>query len=270
MELPESKFSRYRSVRRAPVETQQSPPQTEEPACDPVHRSRSRYHNTEKRANRSNELSSSPDPQSPQLVPSHSVHANHRQYEPAQKGQPIPNSSDRQLSPRAEADRVKRLESNAIGRRDTRTREHHNSGHEALKHVPGERRDSPMLAQPLVKPVVDEKPRSADIAAGVTRRDVVKHHDADDAPGGCFGLFKRKRAQQSSAKQEKGAAAKALDTSKKGPAYIKQGGGGIVPGIDAPVSAVNAGSRVCPSCLCGVKANTKISSVSSSVATHRL
>lgn len=64
----------------------------------------------------------------------------------------------------------------------------------------------------------------------------------EDSPG-CFGgLFKRKRGDASTAPTGNNTQHRPK-SAKDGPQTIRPGGGGIVPGIDAPKSAVNAGDR---------------------------
>nr|POE72767.1 hypothetical protein CFP56_30706 [Quercus suber] len=60
---------------------------------------------------------------------------------------------------------------------------------------------------------------------------------------GCFSLFKRKRGEISPSEKAKNESIARPITAKNEPQVIKPGGGGIVPGTDAPVSAVNAGDR---------------------------
>ncbi|GAB7351015.1 hypothetical protein MBLNU459_g1505t1 [Dothideomycetes sp. NU459] len=63
-----------------------------------------------------------------------------------------------------------------------------------------------------------------------------------DSSGGCFGIFKKKKPSMT-ALSEKNTSAR-VPASKNGePLTIRPGGGGVVPGTDAPVSAVNAGDR---------------------------
>ena len=64
--------------------------------------------------------------------------------------------------------------------------------------------------------------------------------DDDDEVPGCFGMFKRKRGDVAP-QNEKRTLSKAAPYDE--PPTIKPGGGGIVPGTDAPISAVNAGDR---------------------------
>ena len=67
----------------------------------------------------------------------------------------------------------------------------------------------------------------------------------DESRGGCFsGLFKRKRIDPIKNVSEKAAAPRKSASRLNEPQTIKPGGGGIVPGTDAPVSASNAADRV--------------------------
>jgi len=64
-----------------------------------------------------------------------------------------------------------------------------------------------------------------------------------------FKIFSRKRSATRTTPPSSSGTTKEnteRSTSHEAPMPIMHGGGGIVPGIDAPVSAVNAGERVCP------------------------
>ena len=65
--------------------------------------------------------------------------------------------------------------------------------------------------------------------------------------GGRFGIFGRRR-ENLGASQSPPSTARPVHTSQenKDMDTIRPGGGGAVLGIDAPISAVNAGDRVCP------------------------
>jgi hypothetical protein len=88
---------------------------------------------------------------------------------------------------------------------------------------------------------VDGPPLSGQIRATRSLSELPKYTDGEER-GGCFGLFKRKRGEAAPAAFEKQSIARPPQAGN-GPATIKQGGGGVVPGTDAPVSAVNAGDR---------------------------
>lgn len=65
-----------------------------------------------------------------------------------------------------------------------------------------------------------------------------------------FKIFSRKRSATRTTPPSSSGTTR--ENTERSPAHeppmpIMHGGGGIVPGIDAPVSAVNAGERVCPS-----------------------
>ena len=96
--------------------------------------------------------------------------------------------------------------------------------------------------RPSHRPVlVDGPPSSDQIRATKSLSELPKYlEDSDEDVGGCFGLFKRKRAEPAP-QIPKTSASKRRDSHE--PATIRPGGGGVVPGIDAPVSAVNAGDR---------------------------
>lgn len=61
-------------------------------------------------------------------------------------------------------------------------------------------------------------------------------YDDDEEHGGCFGLFKRKKSDTTPMDMTR-------PVEEARPKYIIHGGGGVMPGNDAPVSAVNTGDR---------------------------
>ncbi|KAF2096194.1 hypothetical protein NA57DRAFT_29083, partial [Rhizodiscina lignyota] len=63
--------------------------------------------------------------------------------------------------------------------------------------------------------------------------------------GGLFGMFKKRKGDEApkSAEILAGPSSKSATWPEEQSKFIKQGGGGIVPGTDAPISAVNAGER---------------------------
>jgi hypothetical protein len=82
----------------------------------------------------------------------------------------------------------------------------------------------------------DGPPKSDQIKATKSTTLLPRYDDDSDSEGGCFGLFKRKKDAASDAQM-------ARPLSDHRPKYIIAGGGGVMPGSDAPVSAVNAGDR---------------------------
>lgn len=100
----------------------------------------------------------------------------------------------------------------------------------------------PEPVRPAAKPVVlDGPPTSDQIRATRSMGQLPKYYEADDEEtGGCFGFFKRKRGDVAP-QGPKGSAPKPNDSRE--PVTIRPGGGGVVPGTDAPVSAINAGDR---------------------------
>jgi len=82
----------------------------------------------------------------------------------------------------------------------------------------------------------DGPPKSDQIKATRSTIYLPRYDEDSDSEGGCFGMFKRK-------KDTSNAAQAARPMSDHRPKYIIAGGGGVMPGSDAPVSAVNAGDR---------------------------
>ena len=81
----------------------------------------------------------------------------------------------------------------------------------------------------------DGPPQSGQIKATKSTSALPRYDDESDDEGGCLGLFKRKKEATTSAQTR--------PLSDHRPKYIIAGGGGVMPGSDAPVSAVNAGDR---------------------------
>lgn len=100
----------------------------------------------------------------------------------------------------------------------------------------------PEPVRPSPKPVlVDGPPTSDQIRATESMSELPKYlEDDDEDTGGCFGFFKRKRGE---AGPRAPMTSPPIQRSGNEPATIRPGGGGIVPRIDAPVSAVNTGDR---------------------------
>ena len=100
----------------------------------------------------------------------------------------------------------------------------------------------PEPVRPTLKPILSDGPPTSDqIRATKSMSELPKYlEDDDEDVAGCFGLFKRKRGE-ANPHMPKIPATKQADSRE--PATIRPGGGGVVPGIDAPVSAVNAGDR---------------------------
>ncbi|KAK5137727.1 hypothetical protein LTR08_007298 [Meristemomyces frigidus] len=94
-----------------------------------------------------------------------------------------------------------------------------------------------------VRPVArgNGPPASDRIQATKSMTELLINAEDDEESGGCFGLFKRKRGEFAPQAEKRPIAR--TPSSRDGPRAILAGGGGIVPGTDAPVSAVNAGDR---------------------------
>ncbi|KAI5364949.1 Putative pleckstrin domain, PH-like domain superfamily, Ubiquitin-like domain superfamily [Septoria linicola] len=92
------------------------------------------------------------------------------------------------------------------------------------------------VAEPVRR---DGPPQSGQIKATPSMSELPQ---LNDETRGCFGgLFKRKRGDAAAATVDKDMIARPATAKHNEP--IRPGGGGVVPGIDAPKSAVNAGDR---------------------------
>lgn len=136
------------------------------------------------------------------------------------------------------------MEDNSTSRRvadDSRERnQYENHAHENLKKSDRlHRQDSPASSDRQQNPV-----STADVYAPreIKAHRIDEKHPEEEDSAGCFGLFRKKKSDEVS-DAEKQRQRILRDAKRDGPAFIKQGGGGIVPGTDAPKSAVNAGDR---------------------------
>lgn len=129
-----------------------------------------------------------------------------------------PLAQERVLTPRAEAERRRRLDENSASRQASA------EGSRDRNEIRNPRPADNYYDRPFQ---VDQPPQQTMAATADSKADKK-----------IFGLFKRKTSvtQQQDMR---------LEPDPDGPQFIKAGGGGIVPGIDAPKSAVNAGERVC-------------------------
>ncbi|KAK5162927.1 uncharacterized protein LTR77_011088 [Saxophila tyrrhenica] len=100
----------------------------------------------------------------------------------------------------------------------------------------------PTAVRPTTQPVVLDGPPTSDQIRATKSTSALPQFkdDEDEETAGCFGLFKRKRGEVAP-QNEKHTLSHPVPSNE--PATIKPGGGGVVPGIDAPVSAVNSGDR---------------------------
>ena len=253
--LPEQKFSRYRSQRKAAATSPQpaanSPPL---PSADDtttgVSRTRSRYHrrpqDTPSTVNSSSPYitqhhpSSSPPKGQNQDQPRSNAPA-HRQSPTDRAGQSLADVAERTLSPRAEEERRRRLDDNGANRRTEasargRDQDESSSRDKVKGNSSVERYDSPLSTERKQKRL---SPQHAQAPREIKAYKVDEDIDTGRGPG-CFGFLRRRRTNDIEESEKSNIA---HDAKPAGPQFIKQGGGGIVPGIDAPKSAVNAGDR---------------------------
>lgn len=229
----EQKFSRYRSTRRArqgasPPPAASSPPPAEGAN---VNRSRSRYHRPTT-AHGEQAQQHAPASQSPEHAGPGAL--DDRDTAPAQttssEEEEQAERRRRQLHDKYERRKEARL---AAAERPTYSS---GEGEDLSKADPQQRRHKSARAEREVpRPVRSDAPREIRATPAV---------EEDEGGAGCFGLFKRKRGEELA--NEKIPAARHPSPRRNGnePATIRPGGGGVVPGTDAPVSAVNAGDRV--------------------------
>lgn len=255
--------SRYKSHRRKEsAEELQGPDQAPSPPGeDGVVRSKSRYHRRPGTAVSTSAETAQQQPPQPDL-PSR-YHSKYRQSpqkpispeqatpRPAQLRQTSSNtkpSEERRASPPAQigaAESRDEVDTQAMQAARSRLNREHSNELVQSRSPPtppsaptGELFPPP---RPIEKPVRhDGPPTSGQIRA--TRSLTELPHYEEEADSGCFGgWFKRKRGDASPVDN---AAIERQRDSKGELLPIRPGGGGIVPGIDAPVSAVNAGDRL--------------------------
>lgn len=95
--------------------------------------------------------------------------------------------------------------------------------------------------RPATKPMISDGPPTSDqIRATKSMSALPQLSDEDESNAGCFGMFKRKRGEAAPPLEKRNISKPA---PYEEPPTIKPGGGGVVPGTDAPISAVNAGDR---------------------------
>ncbi|KAG8628174.1 hypothetical protein KVT40_004047 [Elsinoe batatas] len=238
MNSSDQKPSRYRTVRHsnnaaaapAPTEAAMDPGLNDDNAAGTVNRSRSRYH----RKPQQQSYTQSPPPiASPQLSYASPDPTAGPCSAPHQGGKHLRSapSKERVLTPRAEAERQRRLEDNSASRQGS-AGSRGRGAEGTFKPESANRHDSPMLETSAQRTRAHESQAPQQILA--TTVDV-----KEEKAAGCFsGLFGRKKSHLVLQQPEK-----IREGGRKEPQFIKHGGGGIVPGTDAPKSAVNSGER---------------------------
>lgn len=253
MEGEIQKPSRYHSVRKAQTEQQQQKPETE----SGVQRKPSRYHNRPKTGHRANdeENLSPPPPQvrSPDIVeneelqdsfptrrPSSRDGSSSRHADTTSGAQDPQSQSYEQSALSASEEEERRLQprkSHGHSRHDDQSR----STERRRMDSPGQEQSLPRSNKPDVR--FDQAPQTIHARR---EREIGPQDEVisgDESGGGCFGgLFRKRKFDPIKNPVEKQPVA---PRTKDGlPPTIRPGGGGIVPGTDAPISAVNTGDRV--------------------------
>lgn len=278
-EPPQPKYSRYRSVRQAAAIKSRSPSNTETPVeaqNEAIQRSRSRYHRRPGTTSPvANHIASMPP--IPQHLPTlqslegeNGAPIRSRAHEP-RSIPPAPVSGEKALQRR---DHKESSLSDPRTRGRTELRENGNqtvnsaqersllSQGEPEKQARAQLSEEDDVTRLLaIQKQKDLKRLEAELAVAAARSSSSPEGLSPSASkfgGEKFSLFTRKRAESKAAlsKSSSSGAASETTTYHKSqdtpeakadgqPWNIIQGGGGVVPGIDAPKSAVNAGERVC-------------------------
>lgn len=229
--------SRYRSVRKAEAAAAANPPSTAQ--AETIGRSRSRYHHNPPITGQN----LPPTSQSPSAV--------HEQYHDLEQQDSIPSRtlSSREGPSRYHGRHTQQQDTNA-GAQNPYVNAPVFSSPEEEEDRTRERRHDYDRARPadLVKTAERYGDPPQNIRAKPEPKNPNKYMNdsgSDEDGGGCFGLMKKnKKKSAMNAATEKKSSARPPTSRDGGPLTIRPGGGGIVPGIDAPVSAVNAGDRV--------------------------
>jgi hypothetical protein len=281
---PPAKFSRYRSVRQAAASKSPPPSSTAKPPegqNEAIQRSMSRYH-------RKPRVSSPPahDVASMPTIPQHlpTLHTLQSGREAPPQSRPREPRSARAAAALGENTLQKGdLKESTGGNLTARGRTEHRAsinqrqniaqalplrGHGELKtqangKLPEEDEVARLLAEQKQK---DLQRLEMELAAAAARpsSSPERSNSATNKPSiEKFGLFTRKRAESKAAPSKSsssltGAESQEVPKAKtdEPPRNILQGGGGAVPGVDAPKSAVNAGERVRTCSVCIMKINT--------------
>lgn len=255
------KVSRYRSQRqKAQQEAAQDdapdvPEMPVEPAQDDnsgMARSRSRYHRKNTVTSRPG-TSRNPDAQSPPPT-TRSPPARQEYVSPTRSPPERYNTQkhrQRHMSPQAEpgAQESRRAQDDHYDSGVEYERKPSNpvpvsalSRHQSPPSQPTAELFPPLKPVPSPQPVRRDGPPTSDqihATKDTSEQPAWMEEEGAEGDGGCFGLFRRKREPAPTQKQTP----IARPTSSKGPQAILAGGGGVVPGTDAPISAVNAGDR---------------------------
>jgi hypothetical protein len=272
---PQAKYTRYRSVRQASAT--QSPPPTTAPKQvdahnDTIQRSRSRYHRRPALPSPSPNVPPPSLPRSSQQLPSART-PRVDSYAPARDSSleqkplhyqtviSLENQQERGQNESPQSPRARQTSGigangdngpqgvEALGRSRSDQRRTN------ISRLTGEDDAARLLAEQKRK---DLERLEKELAAAAVRPSVEASSPTADKPGDRLGNLLRRRAPSKTALSKSSSSEAASDAKSEGvgrelakkksverPRDILQGGGGVVPGIDAPKSAVNAGERVC-------------------------
>ena len=273
------KYSRYRSVRQQ-AEASKSPPRLPEPKSDdaPIAKSMSRYRRPKSAIPRNG----NDQPLIPQgLPPVPSMPGTPGVMRPTRRvTEPVPSPGGQQYGGR-QAQRPRETEAERLQRKAREIREQEEQQRRAEEELAEQRRRVEQEKEDLE---AEQARLAEELLAEQKRKDLERLEAELEAaapppprvtsPKEKFGFFKRKRTvtKSTAASESRDTSEDSRSRSQEAPAReseqsgrnaapaptseprikaqdappraIEQGGGGIVPGTDAPMSAVNAGERV--------------------------
>lgn len=239
----EPKFSRYRSVRRANNEASTSPegqPQ-EETGQDSINRSRSRYHRQQQPAQSETTQSKPLQSQRAQAAALSNGSISRTTGRSAPLQDTTAGAHDQRAGKVVETEQIQRP-----AYEDGSTRRRHHTGPTDRATVSSQEELKKVVSRqsPRKKHTDNSRPDSSRVQRQKSFEARRASIESEEGEASCFGMFKRKRDQELPIRTEKPPMRQESTQKTDGSAFIKQGGGGIVPGTDAPKSAVNAGDRV--------------------------
>lgn len=273
------KYSRYRSVRQAAATTSKAPPvespaKTTEPPNAAIQRSRSRYHRPSKPVASSDHCSVGNVPSIPELSrqistappPQHgsNIPVNDRAEELRLKRATLAAQEKRRQRQEQQEAWTAEPRSRARGATVDNARGRPSGAQERVLQPDGDtlqQANAQLTEEEQVARILAEQKRKdlerleAELAAAAAAPPQTGRSSppTENAVIEKLGFLTRRRAKSKPASPrpsadtnpDKSSQEVSRTRSDEQPRNILQGGGGVVPGIDAPKSAVNAGERVC-------------------------
>jgi len=262
---PPAKYSRYRSVRQ-PVKKEDSvPEQKPEPEMART-KSMSRYRRT-RIVSKTDQVAASSMPPVPAIpranAPALSSNPPAQRYGTRRVTEPIPSPHNQQRPavgnavpgrPReTDEERMRRMGREAHEREDKLRRERKEKEEQdriaRQQQAEAEAEQARKAAEDAANRLAEQKRKDLERLQAELDAAVPTSPPLPTSPRDKLRFFSRKRAPTkttppTTAERESGSASLSTTKSNEPPRGIEQGGGGIVPQIDAPISASNAGERV--------------------------